>query len=177
MSAETEAVFSHRLALKPGADARPATTRTADDETCAAVAAALGIESVGSLSVEARLDTVDDVFRCRGTVRAFVTQACVVSGEPVPQAIEAGFERYLVVGDAPADTTEVEIDPDERDVDHLAEPVVDIGAIALEELALALDPYPRASDADALLAACNDATDEADARRPFAVLAQKGFAS
>jgi hypothetical protein len=55
---------------------------------------------------------------------------------------------------------------------------VDIGAIALEELALALDPYPRAPDADAILAASNAATDDdVEARRPFAVLARKRVAS
>jgi uncharacterized metal-binding protein YceD (DUF177 family) len=177
MTTEPDAVFSHRLALKPGADARPATTRTADEAARAAVAAFLAIEGVEALSVEARLETVDGVFRCRGTVRGEVTQACVVTGEPVRQEIEAPFERWLVVGAASGEKGEVDVDPDERDVDHLDEPVVDIGAVAVEELALALDPYPRAPGADALIAACNDATDESETRRLFAVLAQKGFAS
>ena len=177
MTTQTDVVFSHRLALKPGADARPAITRTADAAECAAVAAGLAIEGVEALAVEARLEAVDGVFRCGGEVRGRVVQACVVTGEPVVQEIAAPFERFLVVGDAPADAATIEVDPDERDVDHLDEPVVDIGAIAVEELALALDPYPRASEADAVLAASNAATDDAAARRPFAVLARKRVAS
>ncbi len=177
MTTDTDAVFSHRLALKPGAEARPVTTRTADAAELAAVAELLAIEGVETLAVEARLETVDGVFRCRGELRARVVQACVVTGEPVVQDVAAGFERFLVVGTAPAVEAAIDVDPDERDVDYLDEPVVDIGAIAVEELALALDPYPRAADADAVLDASNAATDDAAARRPFAVLARKRFAS
>jgi len=104
-------------------------------------------------------------------------QACVVTGEPVIADVGAPFERYLVVGAAPAAESAIDVDPDERDVDYLDEPVVDVGAIAVEELALALDPYPRAPDADAVLAASNEATDAAPARRPFAVLARRRVAS
>jgi uncharacterized metal-binding protein YceD (DUF177 family) len=178
MTTDTDVAFSHRLALKPGADARPATTRTADAGERAAVAAQLAIEGVEALAVAARLETVDAVFRCRGEVRARVVQSCVVTGEPVVQEVAAPFERFLVVGRAPALEAAVDVDPEERDVDYLDEPVVDIGAIALEELALALDPYPRAPDADAILAASNAATDDdVEARRPFAVLARKRVAS
>jgi uncharacterized metal-binding protein YceD (DUF177 family) len=176
MTADTDAVFCHRLALKPGAEARPATTRTADAATRASVAGLLGVEDVEALAVEAALEAVDGVFRLRGEVRATVVQACVVTGEPVRAELVAPFERFLVVGREPSAAT-VDVDPDERDVDHLDEPVVDIGAVAVEELALALDPYPRAAGADALLAACNESTDEAETRRPFAVLARKGVAS
>jgi len=177
MTTDTDAAFSHRLALKPGAEARPVTTRAADAAELAAVATLLAIEAVESLAVEARLETVDGVFRCRGEVRARVVQACVVTGEPVVEEVAAGFERFLVVGPAPVSDAAIDVDPEERDVDYLDEPVVDIGAIAVEELALALDPYPRASDADAVLAASNAATDDAEARRPFAVLARTRVAS
>jgi uncharacterized metal-binding protein YceD (DUF177 family) len=177
MTTDTDAVFSHRLTLKPGADARPVTARTADAAELAAVAAVLAIDGVEALAVEARLETVDGVFRCRGEVRARVVQACVVSGEPVVQDVVAAFERFLVVGAAPAAEAAIDVDPEERDVDYLDAPVVDIGAIAVEELALALDPYPRAPDADAVIAASNEATDDAQARRPFAVLARKRVAS
>lgn len=177
MTTDTDAPFSHRIALKPGAEARPVTTREADAAERASVTAVLGIEGVEALAVEACLETVDGVFRCRGEVRARVVQACVVSGRPVVQDVIAGFERFLVVGAAPVVEAAIDVDPDERDVDYLDEPVVDIGAIAVEELALALDPYPRAPDADAVLAASNEATDDAEARRPFAVLARTRVAS
>jgi uncharacterized metal-binding protein YceD (DUF177 family) len=175
MTPDTDTVFSHRLALKPGAEARPATTHAAEPAELAAVTAQLAIEGVETLALEARLETVDGVFRCRGELRARVVQACVVTGEPVSADVVAPFERYLVVGAAPAGA--IDIDPDERDVDYLDEPVVDVGAIAVEELALALDPYPRAADADAALAASNEATDATEPRRPFAALARKLGAS
>ncbi len=176
MTADPSAVFSHPVALRPSTGAGPAIVRTADAPTRAAVAAGLGIAGIDALEVEVVLESVDGVYRCRGEVRAAVTQECVVTREPVAQTITAAFERFLVVGRAPAATT-VDVDPDERDVDYLDEPVVDIGAVAVEELALALDPYPRAAGADALIAACNDAVDDGEARRPFAVLARQGGAS
>lgn len=173
MATDSDVAFSYRLALKPGADARPATARVADAAERAAVAAVLAIADVEALAVEARLEAVDGVFRCRGEVCARVVQACVVTGEAVAQDVAAPFERFLIVGTPPRDEAAIAVDPNERDIDYLDEPVVDLGAIAVEELALALEPYPRAPDADAVLAACNAATDDVDPRRPFAVLARK----
>jgi len=174
MSAEPTS-FSHLLALRPAMEARAPATRAADHAACAAVARQLAVESVEALSVVYEVAAADGVFRCRGEVRAEVIQACVVTGEPVAQTVTAPFERFLVVGTAPdAAGAAVDVDPDERDVDYLDAPVLDIGALAVEELALALDPYPRAHDADKVLAESNALVDDAaTARRPFAVLARQ----
>jgi uncharacterized metal-binding protein YceD (DUF177 family) len=169
--------FSYRLQLRAGSENRSARRRQADAAACQGVAVQLAVEAVADLTVEAAIEAVDGVFRCRGEVRAEVVQACVVSGEPVVQHVVAPFERFLIVGVAPGAEPTVDVDPDERDVDYLAEPAVDLGVIAVEELALALDPYPRAAAADALLDACNEAVDDAAGRRPFAVLARPRGAS
>jgi len=64
----------------------------------------------------------------------------------------------------------IEVDPDADDVDYLDGPAVDVGAVAVEELALALEPYPRAPGADEALAALR--SDER-ADHPFAALARR----
>jgi len=83
-------------------------------------------------------------------VRAEVTQACVVTLEPVSSFVESAFHRELVfVGsgrhrqgsEAGLEVVvegDVEEGPEEIDSLH-----VDLAAPALEEFALALDPYPR----------------------------------
>ena len=62
----------------------------------------------------------------------------------------------------------------ERDRDHPPEPVfgdqLDLGEILAEELSLALDPYPRAPDADQRLAEFSG--DGNDAAGPFEALAR-----
>ena len=83
--------------------------------------------------------------RLHGHITARVAQRCVVTLEPVVSDVDAHFETLLLeesdyAGDA--------IDPEE-DVDLYSGDAVDIGEIAAEELALSLDPYPRAAEAAA----------------------------
>jgi hypothetical protein len=86
-------------------------------------------------------------------VKADVTQACVVTLEPVSSHLDKGFTRELVFVGAsrhrdaakPADSApelvlegDQEEGPEEIDSLHL-----DLAVPALEEFALSLDPYPR----------------------------------
>lgn len=85
-------------------------------------------------------------FRVTGVIDAELAQECVVSLEPVPQSlsseISAEFgpqadlpeELELILGDD---------EPHEPIVDGR----IDLGELAAQHLALALDPYPRAADA------------------------------
>ncbi|MBM3485513.1 MAG: DUF177 domain-containing protein [Alphaproteobacteria bacterium] len=82
-------------------------------------------------------------FRLLGDLAADVVQSCVVTLEPVPQRVAATFDlTFERVGEA-SDPTEVVIDTD-ADPEPLYEDRIDIGEVIAEELALALDPYPRA---------------------------------
>lgn len=108
------------------------------------------------LSVE-RLDAVlhvnrwkKDGIRVRGTVEADVTQACVVTLEPVPGEIREEIDQvFLPEGSKllrrPAnDEGELFLDPDGPDLpDVFSGDTIDTGAIVAEFAALALDPYPR----------------------------------
>ena len=73
-----------------------------------------------------------------------VEQSCVVTLEPVRQAVEASLDlRILDEGGVPADD-----DPDSPDEIESAGGMVDLGEAVAEQLALALDPYPRAAGAE-----------------------------
>jgi uncharacterized metal-binding protein YceD (DUF177 family) len=83
----------------------------------------------------------------RGRLEAQVVQSCVVSLEDVRSTVDEAFEcRFIWPGAGMPD--ELAWD---QDVEVLEGSELDIGEVFAQQLALALDPYPRAADADALV--------------------------
>lgn len=93
-------------------------------------------------------------YRVSGHFEAKVEQTCVVSLDPVRQSVSERFERTF----SPAAKTappagqagdEAEwLDPEIADPpDLLVDGRIDIGEVVAEEVALALDPYPRKAEA------------------------------
>ena len=117
----------------------------ADAAERAALTARFGILGIHALSARLRLQPEHSgTVRARGTLSAEVEQACVVTLEPVRQRVEATIDlRLLGEGEVPADD-----DPDSPDEIESAGGIVDLGEAVAEQLALALDPYPRAAGAE-----------------------------
>ncbi|MBD0275271.1 MAG: DUF177 domain-containing protein, partial [Acetobacteraceae bacterium] len=126
----------------------------ADAAERAALARRFGIPAVESLRAELRLrPEADGAVRAEGRLAAEVVQSCVVTLEPVAQRVdEAVALRLLPAGAEPRD------EPDGPDDIPSEDGVVDLGEAVAEQLALALDPYPRAPGA-ALPAEANDAAE------------------
>ncbi len=103
-----------------------------------------------------------------GRLRAALSQRCVVTLEPVPAQVEAEFRRIFSLDQDRA--SEVEVDPEADEPEPLESGVIDVGELVAEELAVALDPYPRAPGADAALAEVAPPNGEPVAT-PFASLA------
>lgn len=116
-------------------------TLEASPEECAALATRFGILGVGSLRADlALVPESGGTVRARGTLDAAVEQACVVTLEPVAQQVQARIDlRILPEGQEPQDE-----DPDSPDEIESQGGLVDLGEAVAEQLALALDPYPRA---------------------------------
>lgn len=112
---------------------------------CAAVARRLELLALDRLEAQGRIEAgpARRGIVVEGRLRAAVTQRCVVTLEPVPQAIDTGFRR-LLVADLDESDDEIEIDPLADLPEPLGSSLVDVGELVTEELALALDPYPRA---------------------------------
>lgn len=109
------------------------------------------LQAIDRLSASVRLQRRADMIHADGLISAQVVQSCVVTGDPLPQAVEAPFAvRY--VPESAADAGE-ELELSEQDCDTL--PLeggrIDLGELAAETLSLALDPYPRSEAADAAL--------------------------
>jgi uncharacterized metal-binding protein YceD (DUF177 family) len=108
----------------------------------AALAVRFGIPAIGKLSVTFRLTAPrGQVVPTAGRMSAEVTQVCVVTLEPFETTIEEAFDVLFV----PAGTeTEDDLgDPDAPDEIPYDGDRIDLGEAAAEQLALALDPYPR----------------------------------
>jgi uncharacterized metal-binding protein YceD (DUF177 family) len=88
------------------------------------------------------------VIHVQGEIQAEVIQSCVVTLAPVPAKVAETFSADF----ADADDRRRMADPDlDFEADDPPEPIrnghIDLGELAAEQLALALDPYPRAPDA------------------------------
>ena len=86
-------------------------------------------------------------FNYEADLRAEVTQDCVVTLEPVHTVVERTIRRELHYDETGSLESLVSVDP-ELETDDVREEIsnlhYDLAAPLLEELALAIDPYPRA---------------------------------
>ncbi len=85
-----------------------------------------------------------------GRVSASLTQACSITGDPLPATVDEPVAlRFVPAGEARQD--EIELADDEIDVIPYDGGAIDLGEIAAETMALALDPFPRGPGAEAAL--------------------------
>lgn len=127
----------------------------------------------------ARLDGAFDIGRergaiiARGRVTATVTQACIATGDPLPATVdETVVLRFIpdaAIEASPDD--EIELDAEDCDTIVYTGSAVDLGEAAAETMMLALDPYPRGPDAEAVLRAAGVKREDDAATGPFGALA------
>lgn len=110
---------------------------------CAALARRFGIPAVNRLEAVLLLrPEPGGSVAVSGRLSAEVVQDCVITLEPVTQAVEEAVAlRVLAPGEEPSDDPEA---PDEIPPEGEG---VDLGEAIAEQLSLALDPYPRAPGA------------------------------
>ncbi len=123
-------------------------TRAATEPERVALAAALGLLSCDALEATYQIRAVGDgAYRLEGGIDAAVTQACVISLEPiagrVAEAFSVEFRREVttepVEGEAEI-LSAADVEPIENDR-------IAVGRIVYEALSAGLDPYPRKDDA------------------------------
>jgi uncharacterized metal-binding protein YceD (DUF177 family) len=142
----------------------------ADEGERAALAARFGLLSLASLTAEAELRREGDVIIAEGRLRATAEQACVASGAPVPASVDEPFSlRFVPEGDI-EEGAEIELDAEDWDTIDYSGGAIDLGEAAAETLALSLDPFPRAADADAVLREAGVLSEDEVVTGPFAAL-------
>lgn len=118
----------------------------------AAVARRLDILAVDRLAAEVTVSNLGGrLFRVEGGWEAAVQQACVVTLEPVAARLEGRLAATYETGRKAAENAvggEITVDPEADDpADILPAEGIDLGELVVQELAVALDPYPRAPGA------------------------------
>lgn len=112
----------------------------ASADECRALAARMRIPAVLSLSCDFRLRRERaEMIGAEGRLRARVIQICVVTLDEFETEMAEAFTLRFVPAGAEAE----EIDPEAEDEIAYAGKMLDLGEAAVEQLALALDPYPR----------------------------------
>ena len=145
----------------------------ADEAERAAIAERLGLADLTTLTLNGSLKRGGKgSARFEGTLQARATQTCIVTLDPVPAAVAEDLAIRLVSEDQLRDAVELEVDPDEPDIEPLSDGMIDLGELAVQYLAVSLDPYPRSADAPALAPdqGQEEEEGEAAAESPFAVL-------
>lgn len=149
-------------ALAPGGEEFVVQASAAE---CAALAARMRLPAVLSLRCRFRLlPGLAGGVAADGWLEAEVVQTCVVTLEDFSATLAEAFAVRFVPAGAEAD----DLDPESPDEIPYAGGVLDLGEAAAEQLALALDPYPRAPGAT-LPEVSGPAEDSAS---PFARLAE-----
>ncbi|MDD2876482.1 MAG: DUF177 domain-containing protein [Acidiphilium sp.] len=145
MTDKPAALLSHKLDLARLGDAPPDVSVIASTESCIAIAAAFGLPAIGALSGIFRLRRGRDGRMMTQTdMSARITQICVVTLESFEQRVAERATLVLLTEKDAADTSGDDlIDPDAPDEIVADGTIVDFGAILVEQLALAIDPYPR----------------------------------
>ncbi len=160
--------FSHRIAISEVGNGRT-TTLTADATSREKLARRFGLVALQSLEAEAELSAKAAGIEAHGRLHAQVTQSCVASGAPVEQTVDEPFHILFTPPNA-VSGDEIELSSEDCDQMEHDGHAIDLGEAVAQTLALVLDPFPRAPDAEAVLAQAGVVPEGEEAVGPFAVL-------
>lgn len=149
----------------------------ADADECRALARQWDIREVRSFSAELQVQRwKKDGVRVKGRVRSGIVQSCVVTLDPVESQIDETIDAVFVPEGSKlalhpvAEGGEMLLDPEGPDSPEVFQgDTIDVGVVAAEFAALAIDPYPR--KAGVVFSGHIEHTDEGGRKpSPFAVL-------
>ncbi len=169
------AVLDWRISATDIAEAGLDVGRTATDAERARLIAELDILRVDRVVLTGRVKaTGRGGYQLQGSVKAEVAQACVVTLDPVPERLDIPLSvDFLPEAAVPAPIPEGDHDEaaaSEVMIEPIRNGILDIGEVVYQEIAAALDPYPRAAGA-ALDTSEAGPADDGDSH-PFAKLRQ-----
>lgn len=148
----------------------------AGEADLAVIARHLGVASLEALTARYALSRNGERVKLDGEIRARLHQSCVVTLEPFPVALTVPVkldfapEAEAAAAAARADDEEIDIEVllnEEDPPEPIVDGHIDLGAVTLEFLALALDPYPRKPGVSFA-----EPAPEETAESPFAALAR-----
>jgi uncharacterized metal-binding protein YceD (DUF177 family) len=145
----------------------------AEPEERLRIAERFGLLSLDALGAELEITAIGpDSVRVTGRLHATLAQPCIASLEPVPAEVDDRFTVLWTAGagwlDEDDDGLDIEV---EGVVVEAHADTVDLGEAVAQQLALLLDPYPRASapgEGELMADLAEPEADDGETRRPFA---------
>jgi uncharacterized metal-binding protein YceD (DUF177 family) len=171
MSARKVIEFSRRIRVQELPDEGVEMEIAAAAEEREALARRLGLLAIDRLSVSLSL-TADGkgLVHLRGAAVAEIVQTCVVTLQPVPGHLALDLDRYFAPELADRKTARSVVDVEGDDPpDPIVDGTIDLGEVVAEQLAIEMDPFPRAPGADFTGYRCGPEASPGD-DTPFAVL-------
>jgi hypothetical protein len=148
---------------------------SAEANELVALARYLGVDRIDRLSLAGFISPVGKVgWRVRGRLVAKLEQSCVVTLAPIRSRHDADVERFYLPASQLSPEHEVLVSLDDEDSPDPFTDSIDPAQLAIESLALMIDPYPRTEGAELgeFLVAAPGVTPLSDqASQPFASLA------
>lgn len=144
-------------------------TLTASAEARTILAERYGLIALNALSAKLVVEPWRKKgLKVSGTLNGDVEQACIVSLDPVPSLLEVNFTLvYLPEDVSGRRALEIAVDPLAAEPpDPLPLEGIDLGEAVAEQLALALDPYPRAEGAELSAGESQDSADDGSEKKP-----------
>lgn len=166
--------FSRPIAVKDIGERPVSRSIEAKPQELEALTRRFDLLGLDGLSAELTLSWRGDEVIVEGTLAAEVVQRCVVSLAEVPDSVTSEF--ILVYREQAESGLQAEEALDPEIEEEMPEPFgpegIDLGEAVAQQLALALDPYPRHPEAVLTKTewGAPPAEDEAEQRNPFAVL-------
>jgi uncharacterized metal-binding protein YceD (DUF177 family) len=162
--------WTHRASEIPDTGLR--VSKAATEAERIALAEALEVISCEAAKADYTIRAIGGArYRLSGEVSARLTQACVVTLEPLSTELKEGFEVEFwppdVVPGAPS--AEVEVSG-LRDIEPIEHGTMDAGRIVFETLAAAIDPYPRKEGAELQWRGEEGEASEPEPANPFSKL-------
>ncbi len=169
---DTKPEFSRLLPLERLGEAGISEHIAAGPEERAALARRFGLLALDRLEADLRLTRGEEgLVRVSGRLEAEVSQACIVSLEPVHSRLEQTFTSLYSEAPPGDEGRELVIDPHAEEPPESAGPAgIDLGEAVVQQFALALEPYPRAPGAETAESSVDEAGAGPAKENPFVVL-------
>ena len=120
-----------------------------DAEAVKRIVKALDLGSLSAFEADMKITPAHVGWTLTGRVVATLEQVCGITLEPLPVEVNERFSVDLVeTYEREIGTEEAEITLDDDSPDAIEDGRIDLGQYAVEQLALALDPFPRKPGAE-----------------------------
>lgn len=114
-----------------------------------ALAEYLDVDRIDRLSLAGFISPTGKIgWRVRGRLVAKIEQSCVVTLAPIRTRHDAEVERYYLPANHLVPEREVLVSLDDADLPDPFTDIIDPAQLAVENLALMIDPYPRIEGAE-----------------------------